>query len=51
MRACRPRGIAQLLARNLSSRTLTTVGALLLALGMGVTAVALSASSADDALG
>jgi MFS family permease len=41
-----PAGIAQLLARNQSNRALTTVGALLLALGMGLTALALSASSA-----
>jgi MFS family permease len=41
-----PAGIAQVAFRNLSNRTLTSVGALLLALGMALTAVALSASSA-----
>ncbi len=41
-----PAGIAQLAGRNLSNRTLTSVGALLLALGMALTAAALSASSA-----
>jgi len=41
-----PAGLAQLAGRNLSNRALTTVGALLLALGMGLTAVSLSLSSA-----
>lgn len=41
-----PAGLAQIAGRNLSNRTLTAVGALLLALGMGLTAVSLSVSSA-----
>lgn len=41
-----PAGVAQLAGRNLSNRTLTTAGALLLALGMALTAVSVSTSSA-----
>ena len=40
-----PAAIAQLMGRNLSNRTLTSVGASLLALGMVLTAASLSASS------
>jgi MFS family permease len=41
-----PSGLAQLAGRELSNRALTAGGALLLALGMSLTAVALSGSSA-----
>jgi MFS family permease len=41
-----PASLAQLVGRRLSNRTLTSVGALLLALGMALTVVALSAASA-----
>lgn len=41
-----PAAIAQLAGRNLSNRTLTSIGATLLALGMALTAASLSASSA-----
>jgi MFS family permease len=41
-----PAGLAQLAGRGLSNRTLTSVGALLLALGMALTVVALSSASA-----
>jgi MFS family permease len=41
-----PSAVAQLVGRNLSNRTLTSVGASLLALGMVLTVASLSASSA-----
>jgi MFS family permease len=41
-----PAAVAQLSGRNLSNRTLTSAGALMLALGMALTAASLSASSA-----